>query len=95
MPISPQQYNIRIGSFIENRNKKIKYKSDYSNYKSKYKKMTRIVIPLLLLCTFGYIMDTVIESDCSVNSTHSMVTDKTFSSPLLTTQVCSSVPGTL
>ena len=75
MPISPQQYSIRIGSFIENRNKKIKYKYNYSNYKSKYKKMHRIVIPLLLLSTFGCIMNTVCMSDkhdvLSLECTHS------------------------
>ena len=50
MPISPQQFIIKIGSFVENR-RKIKYEKESSKLKSKFndRKMPKLLFRIILI----------------------------------------------
>ena len=98
MPISPQQYNIRIGSFIENRNKKIKYRKHSSKFQSKYKHKK---IPKIILIIYLVIVSTAVIISANSSDPSNSVPDcrhlASWPCPdstvtLSSLQVCNSVP---
>ena len=98
MPISPQQYRIRIGSFVENSQRKKKYKEGNFNYSSKYKtkqvkkssSIIRIIL-LLFLILSPHSPTTIITRNTSLIDMCSPPTDLTSPS----SQVCTAAPGCL